>query len=44
MDAPIEDKKLEAAVDKILASFDTISEWPDIIGFLTRLIKVVGLI
>ncbi|TPX60422.1 hypothetical protein PhCBS80983_g01815 [Powellomyces hirtus] len=29
------------AVDKILQSFDTISEWADVIGFLTRLAKTL---
>ncbi|KAJ3177300.1 hypothetical protein HDU87_004552 [Geranomyces variabilis] len=29
------------AIDKILQSFDTISEWADVIGFLTRLAKTL---
>ncbi|KAJ3012642.1 hypothetical protein HKX48_006177 [Thoreauomyces humboldtii] len=29
------------AVDKILQSFDTVSEWADVIGFLTRLAKTL---
>ncbi|KAI8997999.1 Dopey, N-terminal-domain-containing protein [Gaertneriomyces semiglobifer] len=29
------------SVDKILQSFDTISEWADVIGFLTKLAKVL---
>ncbi|KAI8815780.1 Dopey, N-terminal-domain-containing protein [Fimicolochytrium jonesii] len=34
-------RRYAQAVDKILQSFDTISEWADVIGFLTRLAKVL---
>lgn len=33
-------KKYTAAVDKCLASFDSVSEWADFIAFLSRLLKV----
>ncbi|KAI9098669.1 Dopey, N-terminal-domain-containing protein [Phlyctochytrium arcticum] len=31
------------AIDKILQSFDTVNEWADVIGFLTRLAKILQL-
>ncbi|KAJ1498266.1 hypothetical protein HMI55_005025, partial [Coelomomyces lativittatus] len=34
-------KKYEAHLQRTLATFDTIEEWPDIITFLSRLIKIV---
>ncbi|KAI9357017.1 Dopey, N-terminal-domain-containing protein [Zopfochytrium polystomum] len=34
-------RKYVQAVDKILQSFDAISEWADLIGFLSRLLKVL---
>jgi hypothetical protein len=37
-------KKFQTAMQKILATFDTINEWADIITFLTKLIKVGELI
>jgi hypothetical protein len=33
-------KKLAAAVDKSLASFESVNEWADFISFLSRLLKV----
>jgi len=33
-------KRYEAAIDKNLSTFETISEWADIIAFLSRLNKV----
>lgn len=34
-------KRYETAIDRNLASFETISEWADIIAFLSRLNKVL---
>ncbi|KAL7749665.1 hypothetical protein RI367_004893 [Sorochytrium milnesiophthora] len=34
-------RKYVQAIDRILQSFDTISEWPDIITFLSRLSKTI---
>ena len=33
-------KKFQSAIQKILATFDSIDEWADIITFLTKLTKV----
>ena len=33
-------RRFVQAVDKILQSFDSVNEWADVIGFLTRLGKV----
>lgn len=34
-------KRYETAIDRNLSSFETISEWADIIAFLSRLNKVL---
>jgi hypothetical protein len=34
-------KKYSLVMDKVLQSFDSISEWQDIIGFLSRIHKIV---
>ncbi len=33
-------RKYVQSMDKILQSFDAVSEWADVIGFLSRLLKV----
>lgn len=33
-------KRYETSIDKLLLSFESITEWADIISFLARLIKV----
>lgn len=37
-------KRYAAVVDRALAAFDTIVEWPDYIAFLSRLVKVPNVI
>ncbi|KAL2915392.1 hypothetical protein HK105_205008 [Polyrhizophydium stewartii] len=34
-------RKFSSAVDRVLQSFDSVSEWADVIGFLTRLGKIL---
>ncbi|KAI8927393.1 Dopey, N-terminal-domain-containing protein [Entophlyctis helioformis] len=36
-------KKFSTAIDRALQSFDSVSEWADVIGFLTRLAKIFQL-
>jgi hypothetical protein len=40
-DETLDFKRYSAAIEKVLATFDVIQEWQDMISFLTRLIKTL---